>query len=251
MVTFGSDRPDPGLYGRSFADVYDDWYGDISDPAAVVDAWKKRFGPQSLIVEFGSGSGRLAAPLASAGFIVAGIDASIEMVARAPRSAQLMALGADMAQVPLASSCADGVLIAYNTLFNVAERDRQQDCLVEARRLLGDDGRLAIECFIATPLDSQHSTTASIRSADETSAVAIVSWRQRSAQRSQRIVGSHIEVRRDDLICRPWELYYRPPGELDNAAAAADLVLDERFADWGETTFDPLGSRHVSWYRPA
>lgn len=249
MSTPSSDRGDPGLYGRSFADVYDDWYGQISDPSAVVRACRKRLGTGSRIVEFGSGSGRLSAPLADIGFDVVGIDASVAMVRRAPITNHHHSVGADMADVGLASGCADLVLIAYNTLFNVETPERQQRCLDEARRLLRPNGRLAIECFIATPVDAGSLVTTTVRNAGDEEAVVIITQRERATQRSQRIVGSHIELRTGDVICRPWELYYRPPGELDIAAQAAGLDLAERFADWSDAAFDPLGPRHVSWYR--
>lgn len=251
MVEPFAIAPDPGLYGRSFSDVYDDWYRDISDPAEVVQACSARFDHSARIVEFGSGSARLAAPLAAAGFAVIGIDASIAMLRLSPVTPKLAAVTSDMADLGLAAGCADAVLIAYNTLFNVIEPDRQQQCLVEAHRLLRPGGVLAIDCFIATPVDDQPAVTSAIRSADDQTAVAIITSRERAAGRSQRLVGSHIEVRHDELICRPWELFYRPPGELDVSARAAGFTLDERFADWSGTSFDPLGPRHVSWYRSA
>lgn len=243
--------PDPGLYGRSFADVYDDWYGDLNNPDDVVGAFRARLTPRACIVEFGSGTGRLATPLAAAGFTVIGIDASIEMLRMAPVTPHLSSVGADMASVPLATASADAVLIAYNTLFNVVEPQRQQRCLAEACRLLKPDGLLVLECFIATAFDAEPAVSAAMRSVDTDHAVVIVTARERATGRSQLIVGSHIEVRTNRVVCRPWELLYRPPGELDASARDTGLVLRERFADWTEQRFDPLGSRHVSWYQPA
>ena len=58
---------DETTYGDAFADVYDDWYGDISD----VDGDRRR--PRSIwpstgpVLELGVGTGRLAVPLAEAG----------------------------------------------------------------------------------------------------------------------------------------------------------------------------------------
>ena len=54
---------DPGTYGRSFADVYDSWYGDLTDPTATV-AFIRRFGRSLALLELGVGSGRLAEPAA-------------------------------------------------------------------------------------------------------------------------------------------------------------------------------------------
>ena len=72
---------DPRAYGRSFADVYDAWYHDVSDLSGTL-AVVERFAGDGPVVELGSGTGRLARPLADAGRQVVGVDASAEMHAR-------------------------------------------------------------------------------------------------------------------------------------------------------------------------
>ena len=46
---FGPDR-----YGESFADVYDEWYNDVSDAEATA-TFLDRFGEQQLVLELGVG----------------------------------------------------------------------------------------------------------------------------------------------------------------------------------------------------
>ena len=69
-------------YGDRFADVYDDWYGDVTDAEAcarrVADLVAERGG--GAVLELGIGSGRLALPLAALGIEVHGIDASDAML---------------------------------------------------------------------------------------------------------------------------------------------------------------------------
>ena len=72
---------DERSYGRGMADVYDRWYGGISDVDATVErlAMLAEGGP---VLELGVGTGRLALPLAARGVEVYGVDTSPEMVAQ-------------------------------------------------------------------------------------------------------------------------------------------------------------------------
>ncbi len=70
MDRYGSDT-----YGRSFADVYDEWYGDLDDLAVLIELLAELAdgGP---VCELGVGTGRIAIPLAATGVDVIGVDAS-------------------------------------------------------------------------------------------------------------------------------------------------------------------------------
>src|SRR5688572_1528720 len=78
------DGYDAGSYGRGFADVYDDWYADVSDVEATVEAVDRLAsavdGSPRRVLELGVGTGRLAIPLALRGCAVTGVDASPEML---------------------------------------------------------------------------------------------------------------------------------------------------------------------------
>ena len=89
----------PGTYGDAFADVYDDWYADISDVAATVAGLRELAG-EGPVLELGVGTGRLALPLAATGLAVHGIDASAAMLDRLrakPGSERLVLTLGDMA----------------------------------------------------------------------------------------------------------------------------------------------------------
>ncbi|MGA0204608.1 MAG: hypothetical protein ACO3LC_03485, partial [Ilumatobacteraceae bacterium] len=62
-------------YGDAIADVYDAWYGDITDLDASVD-FLARFTGEGRVLELGIGTGRLAVPLAATGASIVGIDVS-------------------------------------------------------------------------------------------------------------------------------------------------------------------------------
>ena len=238
---------DHGLYARSFADVYDAWYGDLDDPAHVVDAVAQHRQPPATVLELGSGTGRLATPLAQAGFHVIALDISQPMLAMA--DAEAHAVAADMTTLPARTKSVDVVLVAYNTLFNVSNRDLQRQCISEAARVLTDDGWLAVEAFVA-PSDSPDAFGISQRPhpTDPDSKLTIVSGPH--ANQSGIIVGAHIETG-TQRTCRPWQLAYQNPADLDTCARHAGLELVDRHGDWTGTTFDDDSSRHVSWYKAA
>ena len=69
-------------YGEAFADVYDDWYGEISDPATTASFVVGLAGRDGVVLELGVGTGRLAMPIvASVGRFV-GVDTSSRMLDR-------------------------------------------------------------------------------------------------------------------------------------------------------------------------
>ena len=72
----------PSTYGDRFADVYDDWYDDVSDVDATVERVAALAGPGGRVLELGAGSGRLAVPLAGRGLDVWAVDASSAMLDR-------------------------------------------------------------------------------------------------------------------------------------------------------------------------
>ena len=76
---------DSSSYGDAFADVYDDWYRDISDIDATV-ACVTALARSGRVLELGVGTGRLALPLASGGCTVTGVDSSARMLEHLARN---------------------------------------------------------------------------------------------------------------------------------------------------------------------
>ena len=126
-------------YGESFADVYDDWYADVSDVDATV-AMIARLAGDGPVLELGVGTGRLAIPLAAAGVRVIGIDASpsmLRLLDEKPGADAVTAVLADMAHLaegPGAEEIAAAgpytvAFAAFNTFFNLVTPDDQRRCL--------------------------------------------------------------------------------------------------------------------------
>ena len=244
---------EPSTYGDSFADVYDDWYADVSDADATVRAIRALAGAGRTL-ELGIGTGRLAIPLARAGTRVVGVDASpamLEILRQKMGDAPIVAVEADMAALADSTTVADQapfavVFAAFNTFFNLPSDGEQAACLAGCVHLLADDGRLVIEGFVP-PSDGMADGGVSVRDVTPNAAVLTVSKHDADAQ---IIRGQHIELRADGNTMRPWLIHYRTPGQLDASAAAVGLVLTERWADWDRTPFDPASHDvHVSVYR--
>ena len=241
---------DAWTYGERFADVYDDWYGEITD----VDACTKRLarlaegGP---VLELGVGTGRLALPLAALGVEVHGIDASEAMLARLrakPGGDAVRLTVGDMAELALVDPPGFTVVFAaFNTLFNLGSREAQQRCLEQAADLLAPGGLLIIEAFVpAEPGQAGPAGSVTPRHLSTDEVVLSVSHHD---EVHQTITGQHIHVTERGIRLRPWHLSYLRPAELDAIAESAGLALAWRHADWEERPFGPDASAHVSAYR--
>jgi SAM-dependent methyltransferase len=237
---------DAGTYGAAFADVYDEWYGERGDEADVV----ARVAPLApgdragRLLELGVGTGRLALPLADAGWSVVGLDASPEMLAVLAgkvggRSVEVVH-GDASEPVCYPAATVDVVLAAFNFLANLADPAAQASCLAAARAATRDGGWLAVECFVP----AARVAPGRVESAAPWSGVRIVSETDPDGRAAS---GEHVAA---DGRRRPWRVLLAPPDELDERAAAAGWSLVERTEDWAGAPFDPEASpTHVSLYR--
>lgn len=241
---------DDSSYGEAFADVYDDWYGDITDAAITVDALA-RLAEQAgslPIVELGVGTGRLALPLVERvrPTPVVGIDSSAAMLRelerKAPGNAVLAVLGDMVADLP------DGplglVFVAFNTFFNLGTRERQQACMTAVAERLGAGGCFVVEAFVPdqSPLTGSHVEVKSLAADRVVLSVARYDGEQIAE-------GQFIEfTQAGGVRLRPWSIRYVTPGELDAMAAAAGLRLRERWQSFAGEAFSDDSDRHVSVY---
>jgi SAM-dependent methyltransferase len=246
---------DEGTYGRSFADVYDDWYDDVSDVDATVEgvtALCTEAGGRR-VLELGVGTGRLALPLAQRGLEVIGVDASDDMLARLrakPGAGGVRCVLADMADIekvdlgePVAVAFA-----AFNTFFNLTTRAAQVRCLRGLASHIAPNGIAAIEAFVPPEPGTAPDSVVSPRTIAADHVVLSVARRDPEAQ---TISGQHIEIRESGIRLRPWMVRYAAPRELDELAAEAGLTLLRRAADWRGAAFDDTSTAHVSLYRTA
>lgn len=246
---------DATTYGDRFADVYDDWYGDVTDVAACTEhlaALVARLGGGP-VLELGIGSGRLALPLARRGVEVHGVDASAAMLERLqakPGAATVTATLGDMATLDLDDPPPFAVVFAaFNTFFNLPSEAAQLQCLRRAGQLLRPGGAVVLEAFVPRA-DIGPGAEAAVTPRHITADEVVLTVSQVD-QRTQTITGQHVHLRESGIRLRPWHLRYATPEQLDDLAARAGLELEGRAAGWRDEPFTDASDVHVSTYRRA
>lgn len=255
MVPIAGDEDEPGMrgygpatYGDGFADVYDDWYADVSPPEATARFVADRTtGP---VLELGSGTGRLAGPLRAAGVEVVGLDASLAMLTRSvDRHPDVPVLAADMSELPVRDGAFGAVLVAFNTLFNLPTHALQRRCLTQARRAVRPDGIVVVEAFVPGAGVDEQTDHVDVVRLDADRVVLRVS---RTDPVRGTVHGHHVDLRDGQPVrLRPWQVCFVAPDALDDMAAAAGLAVDDRHGGWAGERFDAASDAHVTVYRHA
>jgi len=241
------DALGPAAYGDAFADVYDDWYADVSDTDGTVDL-VARLAAGGSVLELGVGTGRIALRLAARGVPVHGIDASQRMLDRLRAKP-----GADSVTVSLgdfADVAVDGqfavVLATYNTFFSLPTEADQRRCLGNTAGRLRPGGVVVIEGFLPDPDAPAAHVAPKIVEADR-----VVLHVTTLDHEAQTLRGQHITLSAAGMEIRPSFLRWATPPQLDEMAAAAGLALQDRWGGWRRERFGPDSARHVSIYRRA
>jgi SAM-dependent methyltransferase len=250
---------DAALYGDSFADVYDEWYGDMFDTEGAVRTLLELAG-SGPICELGVGTGRLAIPLAEHGVEVIGIDASAAMLerlaAKAPPASLTAVLG-DMASVAdvLAGNAGRNadqpprfrlIICAFNTFLNLASEEAQLRCMGQVASLLTVDGVFVVESVV--PAEPDEIVTESV---DESSVGHGVTVRTSTDVDSQIIHGEHLEPTSLGTRRRPWTARYLRPEQFDELASRVGLSPIERWSSWQREPFSDDSLTHITVYAPA
>ena len=233
-------------YGDAFADVYDDWYRDVSDIDATVAAIA-RLAPGGSVLELGVGTGRLAIPLAAAGMSVTGIDSSdgmLQRLASADPHGTVNVVNGDMVD-DLPDGRFDVVLVAYNTLFGLLTADRQEACFRSVAGRLTPTGCFVVEAFVPVP---HTGSQVAVRSMTADRVVLTASIHDANDQTAE---GQYIELTEAGGVrLRPWAIRWSSPAELDAMAERSSLVLRDRWGDFDGRPFTADSERHVSAYVP-
>ncbi len=233
-------------YGDSFADVYDDWYHDITDAKATATfvAGHCVDGP---IVELGVGTGRLVDALIARDLRVIGLDASSAMLSRCQPRPGLSNIRADMAALPFAHHRSlGGAICAFNTLFNLSATAQGQ-LFATMGSALKPDAALIIEAITGAGLGEGPADSVGISRIDGDQLVLAAT---RVDAEAQTIVGQHVDITEGGIRLRPWQLRWTTPTQLDELAQRGGLQLAHRVADWSGNEFTDESDRHVSVYRP-
>lgn len=235
----------PSSYGDAFADVYDDWYRDVSDVDATVDLVCGLVPPGGPVLELGVGTGRLALPLAAAGRTVVGVDASAEMLARLRDKDPDGTVG--MVHGDMVDDLPDGpfdlVLVAYNTFFGLLSAERQAAGFAAVAERLSPRGSFLVEVFVPV---AHSGSQVSVRSLATDRIVLSASIHHGEDQTAE---GQYVELTEAGGVrLRPWAIRWSTVEQLDAMAAAAGLVVADRWGDVDRRPFTADSERHVSRY---
>lgn len=226
----------------TYADVYDELLGSQPDIGEIVEMFAST--PDTSILEFGSGTGRLAIPLAVRGLHVTVIELSARMI-------DVMRRKADVGLIHIHhgdfTSCSidrqfDAVIMSRNTLYSVAEQDLQLAAIRNAARHLSAGGRLYVDLGFPRP-DSSSDLQLGGMVGD-----SIVLYQRHHDPVSQRISFNRVFIGGDAALVRTTARYIWP-SELDLMAQLAGLVLADRWSDWRGTPFRYGAAASVSVYQ--
>jgi SAM-dependent methyltransferase len=240
---------DERSYGDGFADVYDEWYADVTDVDATVARMLSLAGPGGRVLELGVGTGRLAVPMAAGGMQVVGIDSSEAMLDRLRQrddSGDVTAIRGDMVD-DLPDGPFDAALVAYNTIFNLLDEVAQQRCFVEVADRLRPGGAFVVEAFVPdADRRSRQTSDVSVRTLAVDHVVLSVSVDDPANQRAE---GQFVHLSQSGGVrLRPWSIRWATPAQLDEMADRAGLTLVDRSSDMAGAGFDDDSSQHVSIY---
>lgn len=242
------DGYDEATYGDRFVDVYDDWYGSVTDTDTCVQTLARLAGTQGAVLELGVGTGRLAIPLTRLDISVTGIDASaamLEQLAAKPGGEAVTAVLGDMAAPDLAGQSFSVVVVAYNTLFNLVSSADQERCVINAAALLDDHGCFVVEAFVPDPSLTHRDTVAPKQITADRVVLSVTC----SGADPQEVMGQYVDISEAGIKLRPWHIRWSTPSQIDAMAARAGLTLHERWENWAGDEFHHRSDAHVSIYR--
>ena len=236
---------DDAAYGEGFADIYDDWYAEVTDTAATV-AKIVSLAQGHPVLELGIGTGRLALAMHEAGLDVTGVDVSTAMVDRLrakPGGSEITVAVGDMVDDAPAGPFGV-VLAAYNTLFNLPTMKRQRDCFQAVSQRLMPGGFFVVEGAVLDESTSERGSVG-VRTVEVDRVVLSVTLQDAASQTAR---GQFLELSADGVRMRPWRIRWSTAAELDEMAAATSLTLVERSEDWSGTPFGPRSDTAISIY---
>jgi len=240
---------DGPTYGDAFADVYDDWYADVTNVDDTVDTLV-RLASGGNLLELGVGTGRIAVPLArrlSGRQRITGIDESEAMLAiwRAKladddrAASRSIVVRGDMSG-PIPEGPYSVVFCTFNTFFNLPTHESQSACLHNAASRLTPGGAIVLE-FAVFP-DDAHATRGEFADShprpDGTTVTSVSSIDPEAHTASGRF--TDVSGRE-----RHWQIRYATPRMIDEIAHRAGLVATDRWEDFGRRPFLAGSARQV------
>jgi SAM-dependent methyltransferase len=200
------------------------------------------------VLELGCGTGRVAIPLAQAGAIVTGLDASPAMLARArAKSSAVTWVEADMTTFSLADRY-ELAILAFNTINVLLAPAEMLACVERVRDHLAPGGRLIVDTQVPHPSRLLDSTTdepvASYRVAGNEVRITARRTYDPSRQVRRLALAIHASDRAQpahDVL----ETHVTFPCELDWLLERAGYAIDATFGDYSRGQPSAIAPCHI------
>ncbi len=236
----------PSEYGELFAADYDTRHPIFAQEAECLVLLSEYVKAGASIVELGAGTGRVALPLARAGYHVHAVDSSPAMLARLqekPGTEDIDIIQGDIGTCVLPE--ADAMLCLFNTFFQLQTQEAQVSCFRLVSKALTPGGIFVLDAWVPDfrRYREQHSlTTVAVEDGSATLEAA-------SHDPVAQVVESQsICVIPGGITLRPQRQRYAWPAELDLMAQLAHLKLVARYTDWTKAPFGASSIQHLSLY---
>jgi SAM-dependent methyltransferase len=236
---------DATTYGQSIADVYDDWHRGAMPEQVELLCHLAGDGP---VLELGTGTGRLAIPLASRGLQVHGIDSSEAMLAKLrakPGGEQVAVTGGDFADFGLPERFRL-VFVVFNTLFALPDQEAQLACFSAVSRHLLPGGRFLVEAFVPDPSRFDRGQRLSVAKVGVDEVRLECSHHDAAAQ---SVTTQHVVVTSEKTSLYPVQIRYAWPSELDLMAKLAGLQLESRWDGWDRQPYTASSFNTISVWK--
>ncbi|MFF4168037.1 class I SAM-dependent DNA methyltransferase [Streptomyces sp. NPDC001741] len=241
--------PSPS-YAALFAGQYDEWFAASNTDSTVgfLAALAKE-GPPGPLLELGSGTGRIALPLAALGLTIEGIDASPEMTAQLhakPGGSTLKVTLGNFSAPPEPEDTGRYALVyaAGGTFAELDTQEAQRRCLASAARRLKPGGRLVLDAHLPEALATRGNGTQPVDTPGEGFVL-----------RTRTLHPAHQQYTSDYAVLDDGRMHhvrvsfrYFTPGELDLLAELAGLRLLRRTGGWSGRPLTDSSTHHVSVY---
>ena len=239
---------DANSYGQTWAPIYDETFA-AKDPTETVAVLSELAG-SGRALELGSGTGRIAIPLAATGITVHAIEASEAMVSRMRAKVggdAVKVTQGDFTQVAVEGEFAV-IFVVFSTLFALPNQGAQVTCFRNVAQRLAPGGVFVVEAFVPDPTRFDGHQRVQVNRIEPQRVELAVS---RHDPVEQRVTGQHVVLGDQGVKLYPVEVRYAWPTELDLMAQLAGLRLRERWSDWQRRPFTATSPTHVSIYERA
>jgi len=197
------------------------------------------------ILELGCGTGRVAIPLAKAGYMVTGIDLSDSMLAKALKNAEAESVRIEWIKGDIRDFNLDKrfqlIIFPFNTICHLYTLDDLEACFSCVRKHLNSDGRFIVSLFnprldILMRDPSKRYPHAEYEGPDGKVVVTESNWYDRANQ-INRIKLFYRFPNREEEVIEELDMRIYFPKELDALLKYNGFEIEAKYGDYDESPF--------------